>query len=91
MGSIGALSPTWGHLRHRQQTPDSLGAQCHIKHSTLTLQDVHACNKMTCGVCKILFCWVCCKDLSNLRNGYDHFNDRSSRCYGQLFAGVPGH
>lgn len=50
-------------------------------------EDVFACNKVTCGRCRVYFCWVCGQQIA----GYDHFNDRSSPCYSKLFHGVPGH
>ena len=48
-------------------------------------EKISGCNKMTCGKCKVSFCWVC-KEVIKDKNPYDHFNkgndqDRNSRFY----------
>jgi hypothetical protein len=48
---------------------------------------VHQCNKISCNMCRITFCWICGQQVKD----YDHFNDRASACYDKLFVGVPGH
>nr|XP_018904544.1 PREDICTED: E3 ubiquitin-protein ligase RNF14-like [Bemisia tabaci]XP_018904545.1 PREDICTED: E3 ubiquitin-protein ligase RNF14-like [Bemisia tabaci]XP_018904546.1 PREDICTED: E3 ubiquitin-protein ligase RNF14-like [Bemisia tabaci] len=45
------------------------------------------CNKMTCTKCGIFFCWVCGTCLSQDRP-YDHFSNRTSKCFNLLFEGA---
>ena len=47
------------------------------------------CNKMKCGVCGTLFCFIC-GDLLYPDDPYEHFRERFSGCYGRLFEGMPG-
>lgn len=51
------------------------------------IEKMDGCNKMTCQRCSIYFCWLCMSIL-NLGNPYNHFNDRNSPCYNQLFLGA---
>jgi len=39
---------------------------------------------MTCRHCQSFFCWLC----NELINGYEHFNNINSPCYGLLFEGL---
>ncbi|EJS42519.1 itt1p [Saccharomyces arboricola H-6] len=47
------------------------------------------CNKMTCGMCGTLFCFIC-GSLLHHEDPYEHFRELSSGCYGRLFEGMPG-
>ncbi|CAI4047649.1 hypothetical protein SKDZ_13G0680 [Saccharomyces kudriavzevii ZP591] len=47
------------------------------------------CNKMKCGVCGTLFCFIC-GDLLYPEDPYEHFRELFSGCYGRLFEGMPG-
>lgn len=47
------------------------------------------CNKMKCGVCGTLFCFIC-GDLLYPDDPYEHFRETFSDCYGRLFEGMPG-
>lgn len=51
------------------------------------IQKNDGCNKMVCVKCKCYFCWLCEQRLSR-ENPYKHYNDRTSPCNNQLFAGV---
>ena len=45
----------------------------------------NGCNKMSCGICNVIWCWLCTKaDIS-----YDHYNTNlSGSCIGKLWEGV---
>lgn len=55
----------------------------------LVIQRMEGCNKMRCSACYTFFCNVCGIYLSH-DMPYEHFNDKSSPCYGKLFHGMPG-
>lgn len=55
----------------------------------LVIQRMEGCNKMRCSACYTFFCNVCGVYL-NHDKPYEHFNDKSSSCYGKLFHGMPG-
>lgn len=53
------------------------------------VQRSEGCNRMKCGVCGILFCYLCGTALF-VDDCYEHFRDIQSSCYGKLFEGMPG-
>lgn len=55
----------------------------------LVIQRMEGCNKMRCSACYTFFCNVCGVYLSHDKP-YEHFNEKSSSCYGKLFHGMPG-
>lgn len=55
----------------------------------LVIQRLDGCNKMKCLACYSFFCNVCGAFLPP-DTPYEHFNDKSSSCYGKLFHGMPG-
>ncbi|KAK7082050.1 E3 ubiquitin-protein ligase rnf14 [Halocaridina rubra] len=51
------------------------------------IEKIDGCNKMTCQYCSIYFCWLCMSLLDKSRP-YEHYNNRMSPCFNQLFMGV---
>lgn len=55
----------------------------------IVIQRMDGCNKMRCLSCYTFFCNICGSYLDHSQP-YEHFNNRSSACYGKLFHGMPG-
>lgn len=54
--------------------------RCHT-----SVQKISGCNKMTCPVCHIYFCYLCGIDLGSV-NPYSHFSDvNAANCFQRLF------
>ncbi|CCF59816.1 hypothetical protein KAFR_0I00350 [Kazachstania africana CBS 2517] len=53
------------------------------------VQRSEGCNRMKCGVCGTLFCYLCGVSLF-VDDCYKHFRDPRCSCYGRLFEGMPG-
>jgi len=51
------------------------------------LQISDGCNKMVCGKCGTLFCWLC-EECLNPEDPYKHFSNPASKCYNILFNDV---
>ncbi|XP_072751461.1 E3 ubiquitin-protein ligase RNF14-like [Anoplolepis gracilipes] len=51
------------------------------------ISKIDGCNKMTCKYCQYTFCWLC-GQLITLINGYLHFTNANSPCFGRLFEGI---
>ncbi|KAG0666173.1 translation termination inhibitor protein itt1 [Maudiozyma exigua] len=55
----------------------------------VVVQRSEGCNRMRCGVCSTVFCYLCGNDL-NSDDSYEHYKEKFSECYGRLFEGMPG-
>ena len=53
------------------------------------VQRSEGCNRMRCGICSTVFCYLCGNSL-NSDDSYEHYKERYSPCYGRLFEGMPG-
>lgn len=42
---------------------------------------------MICKYCQSSFCWLCGQQIT-LMNGYEHFTNANSLCFGRLFEGI---
>ncbi|CAL1688598.1 unnamed protein product [Lasius platythorax] len=51
------------------------------------ISKIEGCNKITCKHCQSCFCWLCSQQIT-LINGYGHFTNANSPCFGRLFEGV---
>lgn len=56
-------------------------------HCKAHIEKVDGCNKMTCWKCGKYFCWICMAKLSS-EKPYEHYDQRGTSCFEQLFAGV---
>lgn len=55
----------------------------------VVVQRSEGCNRMKCGVCDTLFCYLCGVSLF-VDDCYKHFRDPRLDCFGKLFEGMPG-
>lgn len=53
------------------------------------IEKSEGCNKMTCSICSMMFCFLC-GDILDSEAPYSHFNKPFSPCLGRLFEGMPG-
>ncbi|SMN18738.1 similar to Saccharomyces cerevisiae YML068W ITT1 Protein that modulates the efficiency of translation termination [Maudiozyma saulgeensis] len=55
----------------------------------VVVQRSEGCNRMRCGICSTVFCYLCGNSLFS-DDSYEHFKEKYSPCYGRLFEGMPG-
>lgn len=68
-------------------TPGSDLQRC--PNCSVVVQRSEGCNRMKCGICGTLFCYLCGVSLF-VDDCYKHFRDPRLDCFGKLFEGMPG-